>query len=104
MRERWRHKTTGEERTVANTALIDFGYAEGREDAMAALIERFIGVTAELGRANLMAPLQFLPDLAARLDRHQPEKEARSWYWNNNATLRSIGFKPARPYMDLAYW
>ena len=104
MRERWRHKTTGEERTVQNTALIDFGYAEGREDAMAMLIEHFIGISAELGRDHLMAPLQFLPELSSHLGRHQPEKETRAWYWGNSATLRSLGFMPARPYTDLAYW
>jgi hypothetical protein len=104
MRERWRHKSTGEERTIENTALIDFGYADGREDAMASLIGALIGMTARLGRSYLMAPLQFLPTVANQLANYQPEKETRAWYWNNNAMLRSIGFKPARPYMDLAYW
>jgi len=104
MRERWRHKTTREERTVANTALIDFGYAEGRDDAMAMLTERFIGISAELGRAHFMAPLQFLPELAALLERYQPEQETRAFYWHNNATLRGLGFMPTKPYTDLAYW
>ena len=34
VREVWRHKETGEVRSFDSTALLDFGYAEGREDAM----------------------------------------------------------------------
>jgi hypothetical protein len=104
LRERWRSKATGEAWTIANSALIDFGYAEGREDVMAALIEHLVGVSAELGRDYLMAPFQFLPALAARLEHLRPEQEMRAWYWNNNAALRSAGFNATRPYMDLAYW
>ena len=104
MRERWRNKSSGEERIVENAALIDFGFVVDREDAFAAMVEHLVGLTSDFGRAHLMAPLQFLPQVTKLLAHLQPAMETRAWYWNNNATLRSVGFKPERPYMGLEYW
>jgi hypothetical protein len=47
--------------------LLDLGFAEGAEDAMAALIEHFVGMTHELGRDFLVAPLEYLPEAAGLL-------------------------------------
>ena len=69
MREVWRHKETGEVRSFDCTALLDFGYAEGREDAMLRLIQHFIGLTHDLGRSYLVAPLEQLPDLAGKAEK-----------------------------------
>ena len=41
VREVWCHKETGEKRSFDSTALLDFGYAQGREDAMALLLRYF---------------------------------------------------------------
>jgi len=67
VRERWRNARTGDERSLEATALLDFGFAPGREDAMAALVRYFVGETAVLGRDHLLAPLDQLPELSARL-------------------------------------
>jgi hypothetical protein len=61
MREVWVHKETGERQVIEPTALMDFGYAEGREDAMARLLAYLIGRTHDLGRQELMVPLDQLP-------------------------------------------
>ena len=61
VREHWRHRESGQERRLSSTSLLDSGYAEGAEDAMAALIEHFVGMTHELGRDFLVAPLEYLP-------------------------------------------
>ena len=104
-RERWRHRSTGEERLTESTCLLDFGFAEGREDAMASLIEHFTGVTRELDRSSLIAPLEFLPSVLSLLASARPQPETR--------VLETMCFAPAeagidptmrRPYTDLAYW
>lgn len=98
MRERWRHKGTGEERIVSATALMDFGFAEGCEDAMARLVEHLAAVTHRLGRDDLLAPLQCLPEVASRVEHLQPVAETRALQW------RMAEPKVTRPYTDLAYW
>jgi hypothetical protein len=105
VREVWRHTETGEVTTIEPTALMDFGYAEGREDAMARLIQYLIGVSHELGRHELLAPIEQLPALVELLKDHEPALETR--------TMAVDGFHEAgldvdvvvkRPYTDLAYW
>ena len=104
MREVWRHKTTGKRRLVENTALMDFGYAEGEAESMARLIGHLIGVTDSLGRGRLMAPLQFLPAVTESLASYGPEKETRPIYWQATGAARALNVKLTRPYTDLAYW
>ena len=105
VREVWRSKTQrSEQRTVEATALMDFGHAEGREDAMARLIEFFIGETDRLGRDQLMAPLQYLPSVVVLLADHEPVKESRPLYWQPTGAAKQMGVKLDRPYTDLAYW
>lgn len=98
-RERWRHRETGDERIVTVTALLDHGYAAGREDAMAALIEHLIGVTHELTRDFLVVPLESLPAVAALLARHEPVPETRYMQWRADTPAIT---HPA--YIDLVYW
>ena len=108
VRERWRSKSTGEERLIDTTALVDFGFEEGREDAMARLISFLIGETDKLSRGYLVAPLQFLPDVAAMLEEYGPIPERRGLIWRTH----DGNFNPidppdppiTRPYTDLFYW
>jgi hypothetical protein len=104
MRERWVHKSTGERRLVENTALLDFGFAEGRDDAMALLIEYLIGVTDALGRGQLMAPIEHMPEVIDGLRAHEPVAETRPLYWQLGPALKKAGAIVTRPYTDLAYW
>lgn len=98
-RERWRHRETGEERTVSATSLLDIGHAEGAEAALAELIEHLIGVTHDLGRDYLVAPLETMPDVAAALAHRASEPETRYLQWRTDEMpLR------APPHLDLVYW
>ncbi len=105
MREVWIHKTTGERLTTENTGLMDFGYAEGREDAMARLLGFLIGRTAELGRQELLAPIEQLPELVSRMAPYEAEPETRRLAVHpetgKNADMK---VRIIRPYTDLAYW
>jgi len=107
VREVWRHKETGETRSFDSTALLDFGYAEGKEDAMARLVRHFVGLTHNLGRSYLVAPLDQLPQLAARLEDLEPATETRALQFQlysreQDNWLMDDSLK--RPYTDLAYW
>jgi hypothetical protein len=97
--ERWRHRETGEERVVAVTALLDFGFAPARADALARLIDHLAGITHDLGRDYLVAPLETLPDVAGLLTHRDPVQETRYLQWRAE--------RPALtppPYIDLVYW
>ena len=104
VRERWRHRTTGDERVVDTACLMDVGYARDRPDALAALIAHHLATTHDLGRTTMSAALEFLPDVLA-LCRTTPAVETRS--------LETMVYRDAaidvtlpitRPYTDLAYW
>lgn len=103
VREVWSTEA-GERRTVEPTALLDWGHVGGRADAMASLIRVFLGRTAELGRTNLIAPLEHAPDVLAHLADLDPATETRA--------LRCMGFNDdtvrvepnVTRYADLAYW
>lgn len=99
LRERWRHRETGEERLISAAALLDLGFADGREDALAALIEHLIGAADALGRDYLLAPLATIPQVAEILARHDPVPETRYLQWR--AETPSI---TAPTYVDLVYW
>lgn len=107
LRERWRHRESGAEETVARTALLDFGYAEGRADAMAALIDHLRGLTGRLGRSHLMTPLQQLPEVSDRLVHLEPLAETWSMQWEYMPPAGSEmpeRLTISRPYTDLVYW
>lgn len=105
VREQWTKPATGESRTLVTTALLDWGYAPGRPDAMAALVRSFLRRTTAIGHSHLMAPLEHASEVLAELISLEPTTETRA--------LRCIGFDDGttrveahvtRPYTDLAYW
>jgi hypothetical protein len=108
IRERWENRVTGETRSMSVTSLLDWGFEEGHEDAMASLMRHFIAGTADLRRDALIAPLQNHPQLANQLEDCNPRVETRAlgWFlW----TLDGQDVAPpdpmvTRPYTDLAYW
>ena len=107
VREVWRHKETGETRSFDSTALLDFGYAEGKEEAMARLVGHFVGLTHNLGRSYLVAPLEQLPQLAAKLERLGPATETRALHFQSYSREQDnwlMDDSLKRPYTDLAYW
>lgn len=108
VRERWRLRSTGDEKLIETTAVIDFGFAEGREDAMARLISYLIGESSRLARGYLAAPLQFLPEVAERLEDHGPIPERRGLLWRTFGDDFQQMPEPdppmTRPYSDLRYW
>ena len=104
VREVWT-SDAGDERTIAPTALLDWGHAEGHADAMADLVRFFLGRTAELGRSHLLAPFEHAPDVLAALAPLMPVVETRALRCMgfNDQTLR-VEAQLTRPYTDLAYW
>ena len=99
LRERWRHRESGAERVVESTMLLDIGYAQGADDAMAELIEHLVGVTHELGRDQLTAPLEYRPDVAAQLAKFEPVEDTRYLQWRADEPALTT---PA--HLDLVYW
>jgi len=99
LRERWRHRETPEERVISVAALLDIGFAEGREHELVALIEKLISVTHSLGRDYLAAPLETLPGVEALLTRNRPVRETRYLQWRGETPSIT---PPA--YLDLVYW
>ena len=107
MREVWRHKETGEKQSFDTTALLDFGFAEGRDDAMARLIAYFIGLTHGIGRSYLVAPLEQLPRLLESVEKLRPTTETRALHFQSYSPEKDEWIMEAslrRPYTDLAYW
>ena len=99
LRERIRKKKTGEERTFTSTALLDWGHAEGAEDALVELIAHLTVRTRELGRDFLLVAVDQTPELVKRLEKLEPASETRYLRWGANAKLQIT-----RPYTDLRYW
>lgn len=99
LRERWRRRGTTDERVVAVTAVLDHGFSEGRADGLALLIEHLIGITHELGRDYLVAPLETLAEVAVLLQPHKPVPETRYLQWR----AETPAINPP-PFLDLIYW
>ncbi|HWO94108.1 MAG TPA: hypothetical protein VNL92_05030, partial [Dehalococcoidia bacterium] len=106
IRELWHKPSTGERRALASTALMDWGFAEGHEEAMARLIAFFLGETARLGRDHLLAPIEHHPRLFELLAQYDPAPDTRGMNWRvfdgKGGSLRDP--RPSRIYTDLAYW
>ena len=105
VRDRWSHRTTGEERVVDSTYVLDTGFALGCEDALADLLGHLLATTGELGRTTMVVALEFLPEVISRLRWADPQPEQR--------ILETMGFSEGdlrvdvtitRPYTDLGYW
>lgn len=108
VRERWVLRASGDEKLIDTTALVEFGFEKGRDDAMARLVGHLIGETERLGRGYLVAPLQFLPEVASRLEDYEPIPERRGLVWrtfDGNFNQHPEPDPPmTRPYTDLFYW
>ncbi len=97
-RDRYRHKQTGEEHTVAVTCVLDFGYEAGHEASLARLVAYLIGETHRLGRDFLVAPLEQLPGVSSRLEDLAPVPDTRALRWElSDPTI-------TRAHIDLSYW
>ena len=101
MRETWRSKS-GETHEFSATNLLDWGYAEGREDAMAKLIGFSIGETHKLGRTAHVAPLDRLPKLVEATAHFEPRTDGRTFEWT--PYLPTTPKVIPEPYTDLRYW
>lgn len=105
VREHWRKPGTDEAFVLSSTALLDFGYAAGREDAMGELVSHFLAETASKGRTSLMAPLEFSPEVTAACQALGSSLEVRELHTMPfvSPTL-TVDATVTRPYTDLAYW
>lgn len=81
------------------SALLDIGHAEGREEALAELIDHLVGVSGRLGRDYLAAPLETLPEIAALLAHHEVAADTRYLQWRTETPALT-----APPHVDLVYW
>ena len=105
VREVCRNLKTGEQETKEFGALLDFGWAPGREDAMARLIRHLLGVTARLGRSRLMAPIEHWPrlrDLLSDIPSTPDRRVVLWWSYMPGRDGRSIVLR--KPDTDLVYW
>jgi hypothetical protein len=101
MREVWR-AAGGETRRVEVSAALDLGCEAGREDALADLLRAFAARAAALGRQSLIADLEHLPEVTARLGDLDPRWESRTLEWSPYlpAMPRTLG----ECHLDLRYW
>jgi hypothetical protein len=105
VREVWCKPKTGEREVLECTALLDFGWAPGREEAMARLVRHLVNVTSELGRSRLMAPFEPWPELLDRLSDLPCVPDRRNVLWR--AYVPGRDGRPLvlrRSDTDLAYW
>jgi hypothetical protein len=105
LRERWYQPASGDSHLIDATALMDFGFDDGRSDALVELISHFVARTAELGRTVMMVAIEHLEGVLDGCSRFDPTPETRA--------LEVVPFtSPAlkvdatitRPHTDLAYW
>jgi hypothetical protein len=99
IRERWRHRETGAERLLSVMSALDLGHADGHEDALALLIEHFVGIAHANGRDYVVVPLETLPEVAALLASREPVAETRYLQWRADTPVLKT---PA--HLDLVYW
>lgn len=108
LREIWSRsdRSRDEERIVVDpTALMDFGFADGHDAAMAELLSHLLAESAELGRSGLLAPLQFLPGVVDATAELEPRVETRTIHVNPFTSPElTVEAEIVRPYIDLAYW
>ena len=105
IRERWHNRETGEDRTVDDAALLDFGYAEGCEDAFVRLLTALQARVATLARSALMAPVEHLPAVTAILASDAIDAEQRTLIWYRTDTPQEVLDEDiTNPYTDLRYW
>jgi hypothetical protein len=105
VREVWKHNESSEGFTVDPTAVMDVGFAEGHEAAMAELLSHLLAESADLGRSGMLAALEWMPGVSAAASELQPTPETRELHVQpfSMPDLR-IDLTMTRPYIDLAYW
>jgi hypothetical protein len=101
MREVWR-APDATQRLVEVAAALDLGCAEGREDALAALLRHLAGRAADLGRQSLMVDLSHLPAVAERLSDLGSATEQRTLEWSPYAP--DLPTRLGECFLDLRYW
>jgi hypothetical protein len=105
LRERWHRPSTGECSVVDATALMDFGFEEGRPDVLVELIGHFVARTAELGRTLMMVPLEHHDEVLAACARFDPTPETRALeVVPFTSPALTVNATITRPHTDLAYW
>jgi hypothetical protein len=105
VREVWRHQQTGETTSIEATALMDYGFAEGREDAMARLLGYLIGRSQDLGRHELLAPIEHFPALIDMMSTYESGPESRQMAVDGfHEDGLDVDVTITKPYTDLAYW
>lgn len=87
------------------TAVLDFGFAVGQDEAMAELVGHLAAESTELGRSGVNVALQFLPDVADHLTHLEPTVDVRELHTNTyHGPDLTLDLPIRRPYTDLAYW
>ncbi len=105
LREIWRSNVDGTTLTVDPAALMDFGFAKGADDAMAALIDHHLHTAAGLGRSGLLAALEHHPGVLDRCRAFRPVPDTRSLeVMPFHSPQLAVDLPVTRPYTDLAYW
>jgi hypothetical protein len=97
-RDRFRHRETGEERLISDAALLDWGFEQAAEGAMAELLDHLSGRAHSLGRDFVLAPLEQSPSLLKHLELEELSSEKRFLRWD----VKDLPI--ARAYTDLVYW
>lgn len=103
VREVWEN---GDERFVVDpAAMMDFGFAEGHEAAMAELVSHLLAEAAALDRSGLLAALEYVPTVARLVADLGPTTETRELLvMPFSSPELKVDLTIERPYIDLAYW
>lgn len=106
VREVWRHTVDGRPPVVVDpAAMMDFGFATGREAEMAELVSHLLAESADLGRSGLLAALEQLPAVVEAVGELEPTTETRQLNVNPfSSPGLTVAAEVTRPYIDLAYW
>ncbi len=103
VREVWRRDN--EEFTLDPAALMDYGFASGREASMVELISHLLAEADQLGRSGLTAWVEYQPEVADLLSEFSMQIETRLLHvMPFTLPDQEVQAEVKRPYMDLAYW
>lgn len=104
VREVW-SRDDGDGFVADPTAVMDMGFADGHDQAMAELLSHLVAESAELERSGLLVALEWLPDVASAVSDLAPRLETRELHVQPFAMPgHEIDLTITRPYIDLAYW
>lgn len=103
MREVWRSTAGEEDRRVEVAAALDLGCEEGREDALARLLQSFASQAAGLGRQSVIADLGHINAVTEHLGDLEVRWESRIIEWTPYLT-RGLPRELGDCAIDLRYW